>query len=196
MQAADNRNTRRTRTSSADMRKRVLSAAGRVFSRTSYDEAGIREIAAMADTDPAIVMRLFGSKAALFEAVAEFAFAADDIFEGALETMGPRLASRLMALTAPLDDMDKVTSFQLMLRSAGSLTAAPILSSVMHRTLIEPLGRRIGGADGMMRAAMVTAHLHGFATLRFALASRHIDSAGRDRATEHFAKLIQLCIDG
>jgi AcrR family transcriptional regulator len=50
---------------------RILTAARRTFADAGYDRTTIRAIAAAADTDPALVMRYFGSKEALFARVAE-----------------------------------------------------------------------------------------------------------------------------
>ncbi len=60
------------------MRARVLAAEGHAFSRAGYDAVGVREIGASADPDLAIVMRLFGSKAGLFDALADHAFGAEE----------------------------------------------------------------------------------------------------------------------
>ena len=177
------------------MRDRVLVAAAKAFSRAGYDAVGIREISMMADTDPAIVIRLFGSKAALFEALAENAFGSEEVFQGPLETLGLRLATHLM-LPIPPSDSGESDDFHLLLRSATSLTAAPILSAALHRALVEPLGRRIGGGDGTVRAALVTAQVLGFATLRFALGSAAIEGADQSATTDRLARTIQLCIDG
>ena len=194
----DKKATRRVRTSSADMRERVLAAAGRAFSRAGYDAVGIREIAAAANADPAIVIRLFGSKAGLFATLAEQAFGDEALFDGPLKTLGARLAGHLMLpiSVAAEDDIDEMNDFQFLLRSATSLTAAPILSAALHRALIEPLGRRIGEPDGFARAAMITAQILGFSTLRFALGSQPIEAADRGATTQRLAGILQLCIDG
>jgi AcrR family transcriptional regulator len=187
--------TRRRRTSSADMRTRVLAAAGKAFSRAGYDAVGVREVAGLADTDPAIVIRLFGSKAGLFAELAENAFGDEEVFQGPLETLGERLASHLTLPLIAATDVGEKDDFQLLLRSASSLVAAPILSTALHRALIEPLGRRIGTADGASRAALITAQVLGFSILRFGLGSLAIETADRAVIAERLAGAIQLCID-
>jgi AcrR family transcriptional regulator len=186
---------RRSRTASVDMRPRVLTAAAKAFTRASYDAIGVREIAAMANTDPAIVIRLFGSKAKLFGELAEAAFGNEEVFQGPLETMGERLAHHLMQ-PFTTEETDTGDEFQLLLRSATSLVAAPILSAELHRALIEPLGRRIGKVNGAARAALVTAQVLGFSTLRFALGSPAIEAADQKRIEQLLARAIQLCVDG
>jgi AcrR family transcriptional regulator len=53
-------------------RDRILEAAKRIFGRDGYDHATIRAIAAEADINPAMVMRYYGNKDALFAAVTDF----------------------------------------------------------------------------------------------------------------------------
>lgn len=192
--SVDNNTAKRTRIPSSAMRERVLAAAGKAFSRAGYDSVGIREIALEAGTDPAIVIRLFGSKADLFTQLAQQAFADEPVFAGPLEELGERLAQHLMqdATTQATDDTD---DFQLLLRSATSLIAAPILSAALHQALIGPLGERIGGAQGAARAALVVAQVMGFATLRFGLGSVAIEASDRAATTRLLAHAIQLCVD-
>ena len=187
---------RRSRTSSGEMRKRILDAAARIFSRAGYDAVGMREIAAAADTDPAIVMRLFGSKAGLFSEVAAARFGSEDVFDGPLATLGARLAGHLMLPYSRARDDGEPDDFRFLLRSATSLDAAPILSAALQTALVQPLGRRIGSPDGEVRAALVVAQVLGFATLRFALGSPPIEEADVAVTTDRLARLIQLCIDG
>lgn len=56
----------RSRASGQDTRRRILAAAGTLFSARGYEDVTIRDIAAAADADPALVIRYFGSKNELF----------------------------------------------------------------------------------------------------------------------------------
>jgi AcrR family transcriptional regulator len=60
------RPTGRSRASGQDTRRRILEAADSLFSTRGYEEVTIRDIAAAADADPALVIRYFGSKNGLF----------------------------------------------------------------------------------------------------------------------------------
>jgi len=53
-------------------RDRILKAAKLIFGRDGYDHATIRAIADEADINPAMVMRYYGNKDALFAAVTDF----------------------------------------------------------------------------------------------------------------------------
>jgi AcrR family transcriptional regulator len=185
---------RKGRVPSAVMRDRLMDAAGTAFSKASYDAVGVREIAALAGTDPAILIRLFGSKAELFEALVERAFSDEGLFEGPLDSIGLRLTNHLLLAQSGVG-VGATRDLQMLLRSAASHKAAPILSAALHNALITPLGERLTGADGPYRAALIIAQVLGFATLRFALDSPAIEHTDRIAAAALLAKLIQSCVD-
>ncbi len=56
----------RSRASGQDTRRRILQAAEDLFAREGYDNVTVRDIAAAARADPALVIRYFGSKNDLF----------------------------------------------------------------------------------------------------------------------------------
>ena len=57
----------------------ILAAAREQFAASGYQAATIRAIAAAAAIDPAMVMRYFGNKEALFAAAAEFDLRLPDV---------------------------------------------------------------------------------------------------------------------
>lgn len=63
---AGGRPTGRSRASGQDTRRRILAAADELFSARGYEAVTIRDIAAAANADPALVIRYFESKVDLF----------------------------------------------------------------------------------------------------------------------------------
>jgi len=63
-----------------DTRERILEAAIRQFSRRSYEQTGLRDIATDVGVDVAYVHRCFGSKENLFAEALRAAIGADHIF--------------------------------------------------------------------------------------------------------------------
>lgn len=184
----------RTRTPAPETRARILAVARVAFSRAGFDQVGVRELASAAGVDPAIVVRLFGSKEALFAAVAEDAFALEAPFEGPVAGLGLRVARHLCgpkAEPAP----DELDEFALLMHSATSPTAAPLLSAALHAGFVEPLAKHLGGKDAPMRAALLTACVLGFATLRVAIGSPPIDAAARARLIERLGAALQACVE-
>jgi AcrR family transcriptional regulator len=165
------------RSTASESRARILAAARIAFTCAGYDTVGVREIAAAAGVDPAMVPRLFGSKEALFTEIADGAFSLEPAFEGPMEGLGERVARHLLGPIAEAEPME-FDEFQFLLRSVGSPVAAPILSAALHADFIRPLSVRMSGADAEARAALITAYVLGFAVLRAALGSPALDAAG------------------
>jgi AcrR family transcriptional regulator len=185
-------NVKSPRLSAAESRTRILDAARLAFTRAGYDTIGVREIAAAAGVDPAMVSRLFGSKEALFEEIAGQAFNLEPAFEGPIKDLGQRIAAHLLGPIAK-SDPDAFDEFQFLLRSVGSPVAAPILSAALHVDFIVPLSRRMSDIDAEARAALITAYVLGFAVLRAALGSPALEGAPR-LVTEKLGSAIQACL--
>jgi AcrR family transcriptional regulator len=185
---------RRPLRSTADQtRGRILAAARLAFTHASYDAVGVREIAARADVDPAMVPRLFGSKAALFTIVAREAFSLEPAFEGPNRGLGERVARHLLGPISK-SNPEVFDEFAFLLRSVGSPTAAPILSAALHEDFIKPLSRRMNGEEAQARAAMITAYVLGFAILRAGLGSPILETADPTLIVGRLGDAIQACL--
>ena len=64
--------TRMKETKSDRTRSAILDAARRIFAKEGYERSTIRDIAAAAAIDPAMVIRYFHSKEELFGRIADF----------------------------------------------------------------------------------------------------------------------------
>src|SRR5882757_6321658 len=193
MSTSVDKSRRSPRLSAAESRARILAAARRGFTRAGYDTVGVREIAADAGVDPAMLSRLFGSKAALFAEIANRAFSLEPAFEGPLEGLGARVARHLLGPIEkpPSAEFDE---FAFLLRSVGSPVAAPILSRALHAHFVGPLSERMSGEDAELRAALVTAYVLGFAVLRAALGSPVIDDGDPELIVARLGNAIQECL--
>ncbi len=189
------RSKRAPRSSAEETRAKILRAARIAFSHAGFDQLGVRELAASAGVDPAVVIRTFGSKEALFAAVAEGAFALEAPFEGPLATLGLRVAQHL---TGPKGEPgpEEFDELAFLVRSAASPTAAPLLSAALHAGFVGPLAKLLGGPDAAMRAAVLTSCVLGFSTLRMALGSAALDGAGRARVAKRLGAALQACVSG
>jgi AcrR family transcriptional regulator len=185
----------RPRSSSAETRARVLEIARVAFCEASFDHVGIREIAARGSTDPAIIMRLFGSKEALFEEVARSAFDLEAAFEVKIEEMGAAIAELLLSSEKSINGPGEFEPFHLLLHSVSSPVAAPIVSASLHAGFVRPLATHIGETSAEGRAALVTACVLGFVTMRFALRSPALQEPAVEALRPKFAAAIQACLD-
>lgn len=184
---------KRRRLSAAETQTRVLAAARGTFSNRGFDHVGLREIATKAGTDAAVIVRLFGSKEALFRRVVEGAFGLEAAFEGPCDTLGFAIAGFLLSPVTP-DNVDDFDAFQFLLRSCTSPVAAPILSKGLHVAFVGPLAERLGGIGAQERAALLTACLLGFATMRFALESPFLQGTHLQALRPILGAALQACI--
>jgi AcrR family transcriptional regulator len=165
-----------------------MAAARAAFAGAGYDHVGVRELAAAAGVDPAIVIRLFGSKERLFAAVADASFSLDGPFIGSVGGMGARVARML---TGPRGARSEPNDLTFLMHSATSPVAAPILSACLHARFVEPLARQLGGRQAAARAALLTACVLGFATLRVSLGSPSLE---RPEITARLGAVLQACL--
>jgi AcrR family transcriptional regulator len=183
---------RRPRTPAAETRARILASSRLAFCQAGFDQLGVRELAAAADVDPAVLIRLFGSKEALFAEVAAGAFELEAPFDGARDGLGLRVAKFLAGKLEPQRGFDGLA---FLVRSAGSPTAAPILSAALQNGFVGPLATVLGGRDAGLRAAMMAACVLGFSTLRVALGSPILDAAPRARVIARLGAVLQACVE-
>jgi AcrR family transcriptional regulator len=189
------RRKNRPRSSSQETRARVLDAARVAFCHAGFDHVGLREIATRAGTDAAIVIRLFGSKEALFEEVAKDAFKLVPAFQASREALGAVIADFLLGPGEEVDAPEEFDAFRFLLSSASSPVAAPIVSASLHGSFVVPLAAYLDGETASGRAALIVACVLGFTTMRFALMSPALEFQALDRIRRPLSAAIQACID-
>lgn len=149
---------------SGTTRERILSAAVERFARTSYEQTGLRDIAADAGVDVAYVHRSFGSKERLFAEVVRTALPPLDIVSSAKD-VGTSLAKQIIAKSA-----ENSRGLDIIVRSFSSPEAAPVVREFVLSTFVDPLGKKLDHpAD--TRATLIGALLIGIAILRDVLHS-------------------------
>ena len=130
-------------------RAAILEAAKACFARLGYDRAGLREIAAEAGADVALIKRYFGGKEGLFTEALKASFGPDRLREWNRTTF-PRDAAAMMA-DAPSDEA-RTHRFQFLLRAATSPTTAPLLNVAVQERFLLPIRDWLGGDNAQARA--------------------------------------------
>lgn len=172
-------------------RRALLDGARRLFSQHGYDHVGVREIAATADVNAALINRYFGSKEGLFaEAIAD-SFTIGDLLVGDRATLGDRLARYLVRPRR--DGFDPTL---LLLRSAPSPEVGGVLRAALAYQVATPLADWLGGPDARERAGLVVAVLFGFALTRDVIGAGPLVDGDRDTLAGHLGAVLQRLIDG
>jgi AcrR family transcriptional regulator len=158
-------------------RARILEAARVRFATDGYERATIRSIAADAGIDPALVMRYFGNKEALFAAAADF-----DLHLPQLETLPvAKIGSTLV--THLLERWEGDDTLVALLRAAVTNPAATERIRTIFATQVRTAVAALGGDAKTVatRAGLLSAQILGFALCRYVLrlppvvAMRHAD---------------------
>ena len=146
------------------------------FARLGYDRTGLRDIAAAAGADVALIKRYFGGKEALFTEALKASFQSDRLREWNRATFARDIAT--MMADSPSDEA-RTHRFQFLLRAATSPTTAPLLNLAIQERFLEPIRDWLGGDDAQPRARVLAAVFIGFLVERLirgqALAGRERD---------------------
>ena len=143
------------RRDSTATRAAILAAAQAQFARMGYDSATVRDIAASAGVDVALISRYFGSKEGLFVE----ALKASIHPEGFLSLDRAAFAREVATMMAgdPHADEAKTHTFQFLLRAAASPATAPLLNLAVQERYLGPIRDWLGGADALPRARVLAA---------------------------------------
>lgn len=179
------------RRGAAATRAAILAAAKFEFSRKSYDQVGVRDIAARTGVNAALVNRYFGSKPALFAAAYGEDIQLQELLRGERAALGERLARHVMRKRAVRGG----DSLSLLFRSATSAKALPMIRKALAARFIKPLGDWLGGRDAQQRAALITAYLLGLATLSVVLRSPALRQSSADTIIRRVAPVLQRYVD-
>ncbi|HEX3919230.1 MAG TPA: TetR family transcriptional regulator [Caulobacteraceae bacterium] len=157
-------------------RAAILAAAKAQFGRLGYDRAVLRDIAAEAGADVALIKRYFGGKEALFTEALRASFRPDFVQEWDRATFAHEIA--VMMAGAPADDA-RAHRFQFLLRAATSPTTAPLLNVAIQERFLAPIRDWLGGEDAPARTRVLAATFIGFLVERLIRAE---PLTGRERA--------------
>jgi len=140
------------RRAAAETRGAILAAATVLFHSRGYAGTSVRDIAAEAHTDAALVIRHFGSKERLFLDTIENELLTQPLVEGPLETIGRDFVRFL------LEPDDRVRGIYLALVRASDGDGAGSRLRGMHEAdFVAPLRARLDGPDADLRARLAAA---------------------------------------
>jgi len=176
LERAPPQGTRIRRRDAQATRAAILAAAQTQFARAGYDSATLREIAAEAGVDVAMIARYFGGKEGLFTEALKASIGPGRWREWDRASF-PREVAELMA-GSPHDDEARTQSFQFLLRAATSPATAPLLNLAVQERFLAAIRDWLGGEDAGPRARVLAAVFIGFLVERLI---RGEPLAGRER---------------
>jgi AcrR family transcriptional regulator len=172
-------------------RAALLEAAKAQFAKLGYDSATLRDIAAAAGADVALVGRYFGGKEGLFT----------EALKASIGTGGwrhwdrasfPREVAAMMAGSAH-ENEERTQSFQFLLRAATSPATAPMLNVAVRERFLAAIRDWLGGEDGEARARVLAAVFIGFLVERL-IRDEPLEGRERDVFIERAAAILEALV--
>ena len=173
-------------------RAAILEAAKVHFARSGYEGGFLRDIAADAGVDAALINRYFGGKDGLFAAALKDSIRPDAISQWDRKTFGRDIA-KMMANHAHHDN-DRMHAFQFLLRAATSPTTAPLLNVAVQDRFMAPIRSWIGGEQAEARARIVASIFIGLLVERL-IRDEPLADSERDSFIERTGELLQSLVD-
>lgn len=179
-------------------REAIRAAALEQFTKHGYDRATIRDIAAAAGVDPALVLHYFGSKDQLLVAALEFPVnpreLVSELLAGGVDGLGERLLRR--ALSVWSSEPGGGTMVGLIRSSASHEEAARMMREFFTREVIGQVAKSLNVPQPGLRAALVASQLIGLAMARFVVRFEPIASAPIDDMVAWYAPTLQRYLTG
>ncbi|WP_216364186.1 TetR family transcriptional regulator [Subtercola boreus] len=167
-------------------RERIRSAASTLFRERGYARSSVRDIAALAEADAALVIRHFGSKELLFLETMQPSLDDEPLLAVPLEQLGRRFVEVVLA------DADEFSDVYLALvRGSGEPSIAGRLRTVHEETFVRPLLARLPGQGGELRARLAAALIGGLLYSLWVVGDEYLLAADRHEVVERYGSLLQ-----
>lgn len=187
------------RSGSPDTRSEILGAARESFGESGYNRSTVRDIAARAGVDPAMIHHYFGTKEDLFAASISLPITpyemVGEILEDGLDGAGERLAGLFFTVW---ENEDARASLLGILRTAmgGDERGVKAFREFLLEALKERIAPQIGGDDAELRALLVASHLVGVAIVRYVVRIEPLASAPINEIVRLVAPRVQSYLTG
>jgi AcrR family transcriptional regulator len=175
-------------------RSAILTAAQALFAEVGYERTTVREIAARAEIDPAMVIRYFGSKDELFARAAVFDLRLPDLTSLKPSQLGTTLAAHFLDLW---EGPSSSGGMVILLRAAASNDdAATKVRAIFSTQVVPMLAQVIDRAELPTRAGLIASQLLGFALCRYVLKVPPAVAMRRDDVIKAIGATLQRYVNG
>jgi AcrR family transcriptional regulator len=173
-------------------RAAILEAAKAHFAKSGYDGAFLRDIAAEAGADAALINRYFGGKDGLFAAALKDSIGPNTTREWNRQSFGRDVAT-MMAGHAH-QHIERTHSFQFLLRAATNPVTAPLLNVAVQERFMGPIRDWIGGDDAVARARVLASVYIGLLVERL-IRDEQLEGREREVFIERTAAVLQSLVE-
>lgn len=171
-------------------REEIRVAAARLFRERGFARTSVRDIAAQAVTNPALVIRHFGTKELLFLDTMQFTIDDEPLLDVPLERFG----ERFIELVLSEDDIRGV--YLALVRGSNEAQIKVRLQAIHERTFVRPVRARLAGPDADLRARIAAAVVGGLLYALWVVEDEALLAADRSGLIAHYGALLQQALTG
>lgn len=168
----------------------IIDAAGRAFATRPYRDITLKEIAEDAGVSAPLIIKYFGSKEQLFDALVDFRAAAATLFEGPVDGLGRRMVEMF---ARPLEPY-KPLSLSILFMSGPSEESSRKLRANYSTQMIDTLAGRLTGDNARLRAELVMSMLTGLAVMRRRMMQEYATGTP-EQVVERYSPIVQQLLD-
>jgi AcrR family transcriptional regulator len=173
-------------------REAILRAARRAFAFRPYADVTLRGIAADAGVSASLIVKYFSSKERLFNTIADFGPAADQLFAVPLEALGRHLVLTLVRSRREQqgDPLLRVVF------SLGNNDERTLLRERFDQQITQRLAALLPGGERTLRAELIAGQLLGLGAALSLYRTGAVAGATPERLADLHAPAIQRLVDG
>lgn len=182
-----------------DTRAVVLSAAREAFATSGFAGATVRQIAAAAGVDPALVHHYFGSKRRLFieavQAPADPSVALRAVLDGGREGAGRRLATAFLTVW---DGPGGERAIALLRSAVTDESSAALVREFLVSQVLQPVLEHLDTppSERPLRASLLAGQLSGLALTRYVVHVQPLAGAPAPVVVDAVAPVLQHYLTG
>jgi AcrR family transcriptional regulator len=186
------------RPGATDTRERILAAARERFASHGYDRTRIRDVAAAADVDPALVHYFFKSKDGLFVAAMQLPLRPADVLPPVLAEGLPGLGERIVRrLLSVWDDPANRNALLATVQGASAHPgAAAALREFVRREVVGRVAGVIEADRPEVRANLVASQVVGLLGARYVVRVEPLASMDAEELVPLIGPTLQRYLDG
>jgi AcrR family transcriptional regulator len=172
----------------------ILKAAQQLFAEQGYERATVREIAARAAIDPAMVIRYFGSKEGLFARATAFDLRLPDLTVIAKRDIGDTLIAHFLEVWE--GSLSNGSLISLLRAAASNEDAAGAIRAIFGGQVVPMLARVAPPAELPLRAGLVATQIMGLAITRYILKVPPVVAMDRSQIVRMLGPTMQRYVVG
>jgi AcrR family transcriptional regulator len=170
-------------------REAIWSAAAELFAEQGYANTPVRDIAARAGVDPALVIRHFGSKEQLFLDTMQLATGEVLRLDAPLEILGEEIVRFVLGTNGRVRDI-----YIALVRASDTGGVASALRSLHEDAFVSPLLQRLQGDDRELRARLAAAMVGGLMYSLWTVEDAALLATDADAIVAAYAPALQVLI--